>query len=663
MAVCAVLLFHAGHLEGGFLGVDTFFVISGFLITGLLLREIDRSTTVRLGEFWARRARRLLPALAIMLCVVTFWSVRWGTAPERLALRGDTLWGLSFLMNWHEIVAHHNYWTAFALQSPLTHLWSLAVEEQFYLVWPVVALAIACWARRPHRTMATVCATGAVLSFVLMAVLYDPASSTRVYEGTDTRVGAMMIGGLFATRSARHLVRHVVQHRSRCARAATGVTILVLSGSIVWAFARADGSSAVLFYGGFAAFASAVGLLLAAVTTSSEDPQAIPLSTTRNWSPLGAVRAALSLRALRSIGRISYGLYLWHWPIFVVLTPLRTGLTAWPLLTLRLTVTWVVALASYHLVERPARLGLQRLPRWMTAPAAALAVGAAAVFAITVALPQRGAAALDAALITGATHRATQPTPTPLADTGRSNFAAISEPQPSATSSLLPPPQATRGVVHTVAMFGDSVAETTEPGVAAAFLPSGVTLVRGSLAGVGLVNQPGYGEFPHIITLINASHPQIVIIQLSTWDASFGGDRQFAALASLHDIVAAAHAQLVILPVPPMRSDQTVAGVDVLADAAIRVASAWPDDVVFLDSRVVWGQGYSADLNGDHVPERMWDGVHLCASGAAMVGAWLVGEIAARFDGVTPTPPALWINGSWVNDPAYNTPPGACARV
>ena len=657
VAVCAVLLFHAGHLRGGFLGVDAFFVISGFLITGLLLREIDRSGTVRLGEFWARRARRLLPALVLMLCVVTIWSLHFGTATERFALRADSLWGLSFLMNWHEITARHDYWTAFALQSPLTHLWSLAVEEQFYLVWPLVALAVASWARRPHRTMAIICATGAVLSFALMAALYDPAISTRVYEGTDTRVGAMMIGGLFATRPTRQLTWRVLHQSSRSVGTAAGAAAVTLSGGILWMFARADGSAAALFHGGFLAFAAAVGLLLATVTAVSSSTHV------HRSMPENALRAVLSLRALRSVGRLSYGLYLWHWPIFLVLSPLRTGLTEWPLLALRLGVTWFVALLSYHLVERPARLGLQRLPRWVTAPAAGFAIGVAAVVAVSVALPQTGAAALDVQLITGATRIAASSQPSPLLDppTSTPNDSPVTRSQPTISSQPPLPPK--RGVVHTIAMFGDSVAETTEPGIAAAFLPSGIALVRGSLAGVGLVNQPGYGEFPHIIDVIAASHPQIVVIQLSTWDAAAGGDRQFAALAALHDIVSAANAQLVILPVPPMRSDQTVAGVDALADAAVRAAATWPDDIEFLDSRIVWGQRYSADLNGDHVPERMWDGVHLCASGAAMVGAWLVGEIAARFDGVTAMPPASWVNGLWLNDPAYNSPPGACAPV
>ena len=212
-------------------------------------------------------------------------------------------------------------------------------------------------------------------------------------------------------------------------------------------------------------------------------------------------------------------------------------------------------------------------------------------------------------------------------------------------------------------MFGDSIAQTTEPGVVAAFSAAGVTVVEAAFPGVGLVNIPGMGEFAHIITTIADAHPQLVLLQLSPWDAQFGEDHQFQALTTLHQVVVDAHAQLAIMPMPPLRSDQVVAGIDGLVAAARRAALTWPADVVYLDTNVLWGDHFQADINGDHVPERMYDGVHLCASGSALVGAWLVNAVAGLFDGITPAPVAEWANGDWVNRPMYNNPPGACAAV
>jgi peptidoglycan/LPS O-acetylase OafA/YrhL len=661
LAVGAVLLFHAGHLSGGFLGVDTFFVISGFLITGLLLREAESTGGVGLGEFWARRARRLLPALALMVCAVTLWSLRFGTAAERLALNGDTLWSLSFMMNWHEIAAAHDYWSSFALQSPLTHLWSLAVEEQFYLVWPLVMLAVVRWARRPQRMVLGICAAGASVSFVLMTLLYDPATSTRVYEGTDTRIGAMLIGGLCATTPVRSWVSRILVGATARTKALASVSLLASGAGILWMYSFASGSNGLLFRGGFFAFALAIGLVIAAITTPT------------NTSPLRAlefVRTMLSFRTLRSIGRLSYGLYLWHWPIFLVLSPLRTGLGEWPLLALRLVVTWVVALGSYHLVEHPVRVGLQRLPHWMSAPATALAVGVAALVAVTVALPQASATAISVDSIAALTTASGLPTsPVRAASVGarRSSSPALDgiadadRASPGAAATSLVP--AKRGLVHRIVLFGDSIAYTTAPAIVAAFQAGGMSVESAAGPGVGLINRSGQFDFLDTVSPAIDGQTILVVVQLSVWDAKYGEQSEYDALTLLHQFVVDRHGQLVILSAPPLRADQDKGGQQGLIAAARHVERDWPGNVSYLDASDVWGDHYVADLNGDHVPERMYDGVHMCASGAALVGAWLVAEIAERFDGIKPAALADWAGGAWTQNPIYSTPAGACAAV
>lgn len=650
-AVGAVLLFHAGHLSGGFLGVDTFFVISGFLITGLLLREVEQSGTIRLGAFWARRARRLLPALALMVCVVTLWSIRYGTPSERLALHGDTLWSLSFLMNWHEVAAAHDYWSAFALQSPLTHLWSLAVEEQFYLVWPLVAIAVARLARRPQRTMFIVCSVGTVASFALMAVLYDPHASTRVYEGTDARIGAMLIGGLCATNAVRNFIARLATSAKRRLSSTLGYALTLASVGVLWLYSHAHGSDSWLFRGGFFMFALAIGLVISAITVAAEH---------RTGPVRSRLVAALSVRPLRSIGRLSYGLYLWHWPIFLALSPTRTGLSEWPLLVARLVVTAVIAVMSFQLIEQPVRLSLQRLPQWVSAPATALAVGLAAVMAVTVALPEASATAVNLqsiAALAAAPH-----------ETNAESVSARSarDSTPDAGSQRAPTttvPIIKHGIVRTVVLFGDSIAYTTSPGIEAAFQAAGVSVMSAAGPGVGLISNSGFFDFLRNIDASTYAQSVLVVVQLSVWDAKYGEEQQYQSLSLLHQFLLDRHAQLAITTPPPLRPDQDKGGYDALTSAAQHLVRDWPTDVTFFDSSEVWGKRYNADLNNDHVPERMYDGVHICPSGAALVGAWLVGSTARYYDGITPADVTVWAAGPWTQNPIYSSPPGTCAAV
>jgi peptidoglycan/LPS O-acetylase OafA/YrhL len=338
IAVTAVVVFHLDPrwLPGGFLGVDVFFVVSGFLITTLLVREHAATGTIDLGAFWTRRARRLLPALAV--------AVPFAVVLARLT-EGDLLVGIgrqvvgaaTFTSNWLEIAAGSDY---FAAGTPvlLANLWSLAVEEQFYLLWPLAVLVLLRVVRRP-RGRAVVALAVAMTSTVLMAALLDPEYPTRVYYGTDTHVMGLMIGAALAfawTGPGRAGTRSFLWYRHR--RTVLGGSAAVLGLLLV----TVDEASPITFRGGIllASLATA-GLLLALVDRP------------------GRARTLLELPAVRWVGARSYGIYVWHWPVVLVVgqdMPVQPGGTtyvltrAWCLL-----VTLVLADLSYRFVETPVR--------------------------------------------------------------------------------------------------------------------------------------------------------------------------------------------------------------------------------------------------------------------------------------------------------------------
>jgi peptidoglycan/LPS O-acetylase OafA/YrhL len=202
LAVIAVLLYHAGlpWIPGGFLGVEVFFVLSGYLITSLLLAEWRAKGSVELKLFWLRRARRLLPALYLLVVVTLSYAVLF--LPEEVAgLRSDALAAFGYATNWYLIFGHESYFEAVGRPSLLNHLWSLAVEEQFYLVWPVlfwVGISFGA-ARWRHRRVFVGALGGAALSVLLLAILYVPgADPSRLYYGTDTRAAGLLIGAALA---------------------------------------------------------------------------------------------------------------------------------------------------------------------------------------------------------------------------------------------------------------------------------------------------------------------------------------------------------------------------------------------------------------------------------------------------------------------------------
>lgn len=354
VAVIAVLVYHAGAawLPGGFLGVDVFFVLSGYLITSLLLAEWRARGRVDLKRFWLRRARRLLPALYLVLAATLAYAVVF--LPEEVAgLREDVLAALGYVTNWYLIFANESYFEAVGRPSLLKHLWSLAVEEQFYLLWPLVFLGTAAAWRR--RRAFFVAAGGAAASALLMAALYVPdADPSRVYYGTDTRASALLIGAALAFvwapwRTGRRSFVYS-DGRTRYFRRRWGwisPAFFDLVGlcsllALLWFFLNAGEYDPFLYRGGFAGAALVTAALVAAVV-----------------HPRSRLNAGvLGRQPLRWIGQRSYGIYLWHWPVFMVTRPeLDVPLDGWRLFALRMAATLALAELSYRFVETPVRRG------------------------------------------------------------------------------------------------------------------------------------------------------------------------------------------------------------------------------------------------------------------------------------------------------------------
>ena len=339
LAVGAVLLYHAdiSWLPGGFLGVDIFFVISGFLITSLLLAEWHEHGRIAFGQFWLRRARRLLPAVYCLIFVVLVGTVI-GFPDEVHGLRGDAIASLAYVTNWYLIFESKSYFEAMGRLSLLRHLWSLAVEEQFYIVWPLLLATLLRIGRR--RLTLAVILLGAGVSAGVMAALYVPEiDPSRIYYGTDTRATGLLLGAALAFVWVPGRLPAWAGRLGRWQVDAVGLAALALLAGFVLTL---NEFQPFLYRGGFALIAVAAVALIAATTHPA------------SW--LGA--SGLGWEPLRWIGLRSYSVYLWHWPVVSVTRPhFDVPLDGLPLLALRLIATIVLADLSYRLVETPIRRG------------------------------------------------------------------------------------------------------------------------------------------------------------------------------------------------------------------------------------------------------------------------------------------------------------------
>lgn len=346
IAVGAVVAYHVGlgWAQGGLLGVGVFFTLSGYLITDLLLSQQEITNKLQLTDFWLRRARRLLPALFVMLAVVTAWVTLLDRS-QLPAIRGAVVASAGYVSNWWLIAQHSSYFAQFGPPSPLGHLWSLAVEEQFYLIWPWL-LWLGLRLRRKHPGTDTRLAAATLLlaaaSAVTMALLYRPGyDPTRVYEGTDTRAFALLIGSALAfVWPSRHL-RGEITESARWVLDSAGIAGLVVFAVLVW---RTSEYSAFLYHGGMVLLALGTALMVASIA-----------------SPASRFGRILGRQPLRWLGVRSYGIYLWHFPIIVLTTP-ADGRDTLARGALQVAATIGVAALSWRYLEEPIRHGALR--RW-----------------------------------------------------------------------------------------------------------------------------------------------------------------------------------------------------------------------------------------------------------------------------------------------------------
>lgn len=336
-AVMAVVLYHLNidWAPGGLLGVGIFFVLSGYLITDILASQWERHHRFDLIDFWMRRARRLLPAMFAMVILVVLWCLV--VDHSRLpALVGDVPAALLYVSNWWFIFHKVSYFESFGPASPLGHLWSLAVEEQFYLIWPLL-LALGLKFLPKRINLAGWILSLAAISALLMAVLYEPGSDpSRVYYGTDTRIFALLIGASLAIVWPSAKLKARVSNQARTVLDVVGVGTLFLLGWMIW---HTNEYQPFLYRGGMVLIAIITALLIAVLA-----------------HPASRLAIVLGCKPLRWLGKRSYGLYLWHFPV-ITLSTSQVSTTEPSIIKsmIQVGVSLLLAELSWRYVEQPIR--------------------------------------------------------------------------------------------------------------------------------------------------------------------------------------------------------------------------------------------------------------------------------------------------------------------
>ena len=692
LSVLAIIAFHTGlkAVPGGFYGVDAFFVLSGFLITSLLVREWSGSGTIRLRRFWAARARRLLPALFLLIAVIGIVLAFVPTVLATPNIIGDTLSTMFYVSNWYSIHRGVTYFSLSAQPSPLLHTWSLAIEEQFYLVWPLVVLGVLKFgtARRPRRrarqadpravavlgagqlllvgpspvhddrawtrrrrlhVLLAVACLGSLASAVLMAFLAPNGYTTRAYYGTDTRAQALLVGAAIAIGLTLWKDGSGRRWFTRLA------SVLALAGvagtAALWA--TTSESSTFAFNGGFMVASLAAGAVVLGCAVA----------------PRSLVVRLLELPPFPQWGRISYGVYLWYWPVLLVMSGQRLHWGVYPLFLARVGVTVAIAALSYDLVEMPVRRGALRHWRsWVAAPFGA-AVAVSAVFIST--LVPVGAAELPGVqLAVSAPTAGTTTVSTPTAGT------------PTAVSSDLSPtlpalPAATSTKPVKVLLVGDSIAGTLGVGLAQEAQQYNVQIANEGTPGCSLSMQTqikvlfytvapdapcDVGNNPDSLldtwrTWVDAYNPDVVVYLArgETFDQEVGGRWQHIGQSGFDSYLAARYRQavavlgsegasVVLMTAPHYDSGTSPAGTPwpedaparVTADNAIirQVATATPagtdgSRVYVFDLNAVVSPDHAFSPTVDQINVRCSDGVHITRSGGIYVGQLLAPELAA----------------------------------
>jgi peptidoglycan/LPS O-acetylase OafA/YrhL len=622
LAVLAVLLFHGGvgALRGGFLGVDAFFVLSGYLITALLLAEHARTGRIGLAAFWGRRARRLLPALLVVVVVVAGAARLLLDPADLAALRADAVAALLYVANWRMVFRGSDYFAQTASPSLLQHTWSLGIEEQFYLLWPLL-LVLLLRGRRPLNLLLVVCGVGVLASTAVAAGMAGDVG--RAYFGTDTRAASLLVGALLAVVLARR-PRHV--RLTAPVRHGLGAAALAGTVTTAWLWTHATGAAPWLYRGGLLVAAASVVAVLAHIALL----------------PHGPAARLLALPPLPVLGRISYGLYLWHWPVFGVLSAGRSGLAGGALLATRLAVTLALAAASFVLIEQPVRSG--RPARWPV-------------------LTGRPAVATTAAALAGAAvlaFAATSPPRLPVTMAGPVHI--LPAPSPPGSGQVAAGRHRRVHAVPRADVFGDSVAWTfmrylpAHPGIVVRDRTTlGCGIVRGGpYRYLGAVHEQGRRceDWPSSwARAVAADDPDVTVLLVGRWETmdrvhagawtrlGESGYEHYLA-AELDRAVAtlgARGAPVVLCTYPYTRRSERPDGGLYPEDepdrvrrwnALLRAAAArHPAEVRVADVNAVLGPDgrYTPTVAGVVVRS---DGLHLTPAGSALLARWLLPRVA-----------------------------------
>jgi peptidoglycan/LPS O-acetylase OafA/YrhL len=598
VAVAGVLLYHArvGWASGGFLGVDLFFVLSGYLITSLLLVEHRRLGGVDLLRFWAGRARRLLPAATLVIgvsvvVVAVFYRADFGR------VRADALASFLYFNNWHQIVASHSYFAAFGRPSPLQHYWSVSLEEQFYLVWPLVL--IAGLGRRRRGWLVLIAAALATGSAVLMGMLYHAGGDpSRVYYGTDTRAAPLMIGALLAF--AWPMVR-LTPAAGRGARLVLDGIGLAGLGTLALAIGTWPDYDPFLYHGGFVLAAVAAAAAIAAAA-----------------HPASHVARVLGAPPIRWIGQRSYGLYLWHWPVMVFSRPgIDLHWSSWALVPAQLTLTLALAALSYRYLEMPIRRGRAQAAarRWLDRhrPLQRLAAlsGTVGLVAVAVAVvlilpagrsagPRRALSSLAASRSLGAAVAA----------------PAASRPGRATGSGGVTGAGATSGLAGAGRLVGTG-------GFVGAGGPLGGVLAVG--ASVMLAAEPALEHRVHArVDAAVGRQPSAIIERLAAYRAA--GLLPSRVVVQLGDNGPLWHAAA-------LRLRQVPAGVRRVVLVNVREPTSWQAEVnqELLEAASAWPQATVADWwSASSNPQLLYDGAHPNDAGSAVYADVVAAALAGR---------------------------------
>ncbi|OMF74613.1 acyltransferase family protein [Paenibacillus glucanolyticus] len=339
LALIGVMGYHwnFGFAGGGFLGVSLFFVLSGYLITDILASQWHHQRRIDLKDFWIRRFRRLLPAMLLMLFILVVWVTLFDRS-RLLTLRGEVLGAVTYISNWQFIYQQQSYFESFGPPSPLGHFWSLAVEEQFYLLWPLIMLAgLKLFPRRGQ--LFSFIAAGAAASALVMALIYQPGEDpSRVYYGTDTRAFGLLIGAGLAIVWPSWKLSLQVSTAVRRRLNLTGAAALLIILFMMWQVDRYD---PFLYRGGMFLFSMAAAVLVAVLA-----------------HPAASISRLLSWKPLLWVGVRSYGIYLWHYPVMILTSPASgSGDLSLPQVVLQITASVILAALSWKYVEEPIRHG------------------------------------------------------------------------------------------------------------------------------------------------------------------------------------------------------------------------------------------------------------------------------------------------------------------